>query len=192
MKNNALVKNRFTGKIYEKHNNITPNGLMNIQDSYLFMPWIAVIAEGVDEDMNMKMHATKENSNMTIKAKFIGSKHPKHSMGFKHGEVYELKTKVKKDMLFVFAANDILYCPYDSMEAFLKNWDIYSTDEYNAGSLPISNSSILDKLPKKDKRLELIEEIKEQIRYIKFIKNAELYAEDDEHIADLLEQLKNI
>lgn len=37
-----IVKNRFTGKIYEEHDFVSAEGVFQIQDRYLFKPWAKV------------------------------------------------------------------------------------------------------------------------------------------------------
>lgn len=58
-----------------------------------------------------------------LKAKFIG----KDSCGFKHNEIYEIDTVFDpyngKIMLWV-KYNGKLKCPYESLNSFIKNWEI--------------------------------------------------------------------
>ena len=54
-------------------------------------------------------------------ARFIGKD---GSMGFKTGQKYELKSKCANNKIIVKTANDKLFCPYDSIESFLRNWEI--------------------------------------------------------------------
>ena len=53
--------------------------------------------------------------------KFIGKD---GSMGFKNGEIYKLKSKCENNKIIVKTANDKLFCPYKSIESFLRNWKI--------------------------------------------------------------------
>lgn len=54
-------------------------------------------------------------------ARFIGKD---GSMGFKTGQKYELKSKCVNNKIIVKTINDKLFCPYDSIESFLRNWEI--------------------------------------------------------------------
>nr|DAH62621.1 MAG TPA: hypothetical protein [Caudoviricetes sp.] len=54
-------------------------------------------------------------------ARFIGKD---GSMGFKNGEIYKLKSKCVNNKIIVKTANDKLFCPYESIESFLRNWEI--------------------------------------------------------------------
>lgn len=54
-------------------------------------------------------------------ARFIGKD---GSMGFKTGQKYELKSKCANNKIIVKTANDKLFCPYDSIESFLRNREI--------------------------------------------------------------------
>lgn len=58
-----------------------------------------------------------------MKAEFIGKD---RSMGFRKGETYILKTDIKKQMIWIVNQESNLYCCYDSVENFLKNWRILS------------------------------------------------------------------
>lgn len=54
-------------------------------------------------------------------ARFIGKD---GSMGFKNGEIYKLKSKCANNKIIVKTTNDKLFCPYKSIESFLRNWEI--------------------------------------------------------------------
>lgn len=54
-------------------------------------------------------------------AKFIGTD---GSMGFKKGKIYNINIKEQLNTIEVRTRNERLWCPYSSMEAFLKNWKI--------------------------------------------------------------------
>lgn len=54
-------------------------------------------------------------------ARFIGKN---DSMGFKNGQIYKLKSKCVNNKIIVKTANDKLFCPYESIETFLRNWEI--------------------------------------------------------------------
>lgn len=84
-----------------------------------------------------------------MKGKFIG----KTSMGFKHGQVYELKSEIKQILnskhgytiadiggnpclvassmtcICLMDKNSSAWCPYQSLEALLKNWEFVQGDE---------------------------------------------------------------
>ena len=67
-----------------------------------------------------------------MKAKFIG----KSSMGFVTGETYDIKSRIqmiqKQGSSFrritacicIYDNNSIAWCPYQSLEAVMKNWKI--------------------------------------------------------------------
>lgn len=64
--------------------------------------------------------------------KFIGN----NTMGFKHGHTYNIKSKIQiirkvsypfcKDMMCIciYDVNSKAWCPYQSLEALFKNWEI--------------------------------------------------------------------
>ena len=68
-------------------------------------------------------------------AKFIG----KTSMGFIHGRTYTIKSDIKPiwiggkqfgrhmPCICIYDINSREWCPYDSLEAFLRNWEIIHT-----------------------------------------------------------------
>ena len=68
-----------------------------------------------------------------MKAKFIG----KSSMGFTCGEIYDIKSKIQmirkgsypfcEDMMCIciYDKNSKALCPYQSLEAVMKNWIFY-------------------------------------------------------------------
>jgi hypothetical protein len=51
-----------------------------------------------------------------MKMMFIGKD---RSMGYRLGHIYDLEIKIMYGMLHIMGPT---YCPYGSMEAFLKNW----------------------------------------------------------------------
>lgn len=53
-----------------------------------------------------------------MKFKFIGKD---GSMGLKNGEVYEIKTAIFQNLLWVTWNTNS--CPYTNLEAFLANWE---------------------------------------------------------------------
>ena len=67
---------------------------------------------------------------MIIQAKFKGSS----SCGFQHGLTYNLLTKntyqklspcgKKKPYIWIFDWNSNAKCPYESLSAFLDNWEV--------------------------------------------------------------------
>lgn len=70
--------------------------------------------------------------------KFIG----KPTMGFKTGEIYAVESKIQKikkgkfpffeimDCICIYDMNDkSIWCPYQSLEAVLRNWDFESIKE---------------------------------------------------------------
>lgn len=60
-----------------------------------------------------------------IRARFVGQD---NSMGFKHGDIYCIKTRVAsrflstEGVLVVYDCHSDLYCPYSRLETFLDNW----------------------------------------------------------------------
>lgn len=74
-----------------------------------------------------------------IKAKFIGRK----SCGFEPGNIYELKTTCRDihvrfstagktkplSCLCVYDKHSNAWCPYTSLEQFLKNWELIRKDK---------------------------------------------------------------
>lgn len=65
-----------------------------------------------------------------IYATFIGN----NSMEFKKGMAYTLRTEiksipgVKSPCLCVYDIHSGAWCPYDSLESFLKNWKLCKND----------------------------------------------------------------
>lgn len=65
-----------------------------------------------------------------IYATFIGNS----SMGFKKGVTYTLRTEIKSipgvktPCLCVYDIHSGAWCPYDSLESFLKNWKLCKND----------------------------------------------------------------
>ena len=53
-------------------------------------------------------------------ASFIGTH---GSMGFRSGRAYSIKTVVSNCCIYVLEASG-LWCPYESLDALLKNWEI--------------------------------------------------------------------
>ena len=53
-------------------------------------------------------------------AEFIGTD---RSMGFRKGKRYEIRTACKHNYIYVLEERG-LWCPYQSVEAILKNWKI--------------------------------------------------------------------
>lgn len=57
-----------------------------------------------------------------------------NSMGFKHGKTYKIRTEiktvpgVKSPCLCVYDIHSSAWCPYDSLESFLKNWKLCKND----------------------------------------------------------------
>ena len=54
-------------------------------------------------------------------AEFIGRD---GSMGFKKGKRYQIHTVCKNNHIYVLEEH-VLWCPYQSVEAILRNWKIY-------------------------------------------------------------------
>lgn len=54
-----------------------------------------------------------------LKFKFIGKD---GSMGLKRGSIHTIKTSIHKNLLWVTWEKS--FCPYKSLEAFLKNWEM--------------------------------------------------------------------
>lgn len=60
--------------------------------------------------------------------KYIGN----NSMGFKHGKVYTIKSKIeliiKRNKMLpcicIYDVNSKAWCPYQSLEALFRNWEI--------------------------------------------------------------------
>ena len=53
-------------------------------------------------------------------AEFIGTD---GSMGFRKGKIYHIRTACKNNYIYVLEERG-LWCPYDSVEAILRNWKI--------------------------------------------------------------------
>lgn len=53
-------------------------------------------------------------------AEFIGTD---RSMGFRKGKRYQIRTACKNNHIYVLEERG-LWCPYQSVEAILKNWKI--------------------------------------------------------------------
>jgi len=67
-----------------------------------------------------------------MKVKFIGA----NSMGYIHGEIYDLKTHVKNSLIWIKEINGKgLPCPYESIEAFSNNW-VTLPKEFNVAARP--------------------------------------------------------
>ena len=76
-----------------------------------------------------------------MKARFTG----KDSMGFKHGKVYDIYTKVNMIQRRMPVTGEIEYldcnclydkespawCPYETTEAMLRNWEIFDSKMEN-------------------------------------------------------------
>lgn len=56
---------------------------------------------------------------MLINAKFIGEN---GSLGYIHGKVYNLA--IDKNTIYLNGKNNNHECPYQTIESFLKNWDV--------------------------------------------------------------------
>lgn len=65
-----------------------------------------------------------------MKAKFIGEN---GSMGFKKGKIYDLNCDIKpgtwhnnkrRAFIYLYSKCDKSWCPYESLEAVLANWEI--------------------------------------------------------------------
>lgn len=70
---------------------------------------------------------------MIIQAKFKGSS----SCGFQHGLTYNLISRNEtrsflfckpKTYIWIFDMNSNAKCPYSSLEAFLRNWEVISNE----------------------------------------------------------------
>lgn len=59
-----------------------------------------------------------------MKFKFIGKD---GSMGLKKGSIYEIKTSITHNLLWVTWNNNS--CPYKNLESFLKNWEKVMYDD---------------------------------------------------------------
>ena len=55
---------------------------------------------------------------MTIKAKFIG----KTSMGFETNVIYDIRTKIIENHIYIYDNNGFGWCPYSNLESVLTNW----------------------------------------------------------------------
>jgi hypothetical protein len=58
---------------------------------------------------------------LKVKAKFKGQD---GSLGYKHGEVYNLHMAIALNKLIITLPTGSNLCPYGSMKAFLQNWDV--------------------------------------------------------------------
>jgi len=58
---------------------------------------------------------------MKIKAKFKGS----NSLGYENGENYKLEFTVKDNAVWIMRENMTGLCKYDSLKAFLNNWQVF-------------------------------------------------------------------
>ena len=56
-----------------------------------------------------------------MKAKFIGKN---GSMGFVTNKIYELKSTCENGHIVIRTIDKKLWCPYSSIESFLRNWEI--------------------------------------------------------------------
>ena len=62
------------------------------------------------------------NNYIRVVATFIGED---GSRGFKKGTIYILKMKITDGYIIVsYENNEILWCPYSSMNTFLENWKL--------------------------------------------------------------------
>lgn len=53
-------------------------------------------------------------------AEFIGTD---RSVGFRKGKIYKIRTACKNNYIYILEESG-LWCPYQSVEAILKNWKI--------------------------------------------------------------------
>jgi|GEM_PF-6313873 hypothetical protein len=56
-----------------------------------------------------------------MKAKFIGIS----SMGFKTGIIYHVKIRTYNSMIYIYDIDSDAWCPYQSMNAVMRNWEFY-------------------------------------------------------------------
>lgn len=118
-----------------------------------------------------------------MKAKFIGED---KSMGFRHGEIYDIKTKLQYDL---WSTNSSIWvhgttkknpqgykCPYSSLENLVENWEIISTGFPRLDNVVnvVNQDDALDatryaveylaKKPKADKHEELTKQLNKTYR----------------------------
>lgn len=58
---------------------------------------------------------------MTFSGKFIGKN---GSMGFRKGQIYQLKSVVRDSCIVLQDTNSSLSCPYSGLEAVFNNWEL--------------------------------------------------------------------
>lgn len=54
-----------------------------------------------------------------LKAKYKGKN---NSVGFKTGQIYELKSQCIDNVIVIWTSDHKLSCPYSRIETFLENW----------------------------------------------------------------------